>query len=59
MSNSNGNGNGCSSVDCCKIPVCLEFVCVEATDDFKDQMKEIFKEIFSDLCGDTDNGNDD
>lgn len=45
------DNGGCSEFDCCKIPVCLEFICVEATDEFKEQMKELFSEIFSDLCG--------
>lgn len=50
------NGNGCE--DCCKIPVCLEFQCASATDEFKEAMKEIFSEIFNDLCN-GDNGNGD
>jgi hypothetical protein len=36
--------------DCCKIPVCLEFTSVIATDEFKEQMTELFTEIFEDLC---------
>ncbi len=37
--------------ECCKIPVCLEFTGVTATDDFKDAMKELFTELFGNLCG--------
>ena len=37
--------------ECCKIPVCLEFTDVSATDEFKEKMKELFSEIFADLCG--------
>jgi hypothetical protein len=39
------------SKECCSIPVCLNFVEVCATEEFKDAMKELFSEIFSDLCG--------
>lgn len=49
------NNNG--DYQCCKIPVCLEFVSVSATDEFKQQMKSLFQEIFAELCGnDGDNG---
>lgn len=40
----------CSDKDCCKVPVCLEFVCVSATDEFKEQIKEIFCDILADIC---------
>jgi len=40
--------------ECCKIPVCLEFVNVTATDEFKEQMSELFSEIFENLCNNND-----
>ena len=40
--------------ECCKIPVCLEFVNVTATDEFKEQMAELFSEIFENLCNNED-----
>ena len=40
----------CSEENCCEIPVCLKFVCVSATEEFKEQMAELFSEIFENLC---------
>ena len=40
----------CSEEKCCEVPVCLKFVCAEATDEFKEMMKDIFCEILSELC---------
>ena len=43
--------------ECCKIPVCLEFVNATATNDFKEAMSEIFTNIFENLCNDFKNKN--
>lgn len=40
----------CSDEKCCEVPVCLNFICADATDEFKEQMKEIFCEILKDIC---------
>jgi len=40
----------CSEEKCCEVPVCLNFVCVSATDEFKEQMKAIFCDILEELC---------
>lgn len=51
------NNNECCD-GCCKIPVCLEFVDVTATDDFKEAMTELFSEIFENICSGEDSNGD-
>jgi hypothetical protein len=43
------NKNECKP-ECCNIPVCLNFLEVCATEDFKESMRELFSEIFCNLC---------
>ncbi len=46
--------NGNEECSGCKIPVCLEFTHVTATDEFKEEMTELFSEIFANLCSGRD-----
>lgn len=32
----------CEEENCCNVPICLDFICASASDDFKEQVKEIF-----------------
>lgn len=40
----------CDGLECCKVPVCLNFICAEATDEFKSMVRDIICDIITN-CG--------